>query len=305
LLVVLLSGGSSALLAAAEDPLFLDDLQSTTKALLEAGATINQVNTIRRQLLAATGGGLGRAAAPARIVTLVVSDVLGDPLPDIAAGPTVPSSTTAADALGVLGGLGIVGEVPPSVIDFLRSRVEEDVDESWAERSRIQILANNRSAVEAASATLEERGYTTLTHPGAMEGEASTRGKMLAAFGTAFRSGKLTALVAGGETTVTVRGDGIGGRNLELALAAAFGLDGPFPCVVLSAGTDGIDGLSTAAGAVVDPTTIARIRHAGVDAETALANNDSGTALAAAGDAITTGPTGTNVCDITIVLSAG
>jgi glycerate-2-kinase len=305
LMVVLLSGGTSSLLAATEEPLTLDDLRATTKCLLDAGASINQVNAVRRQLLAAAGGGLGRAAAPARVVTLVLSDVLGDPLQDIGSGPTAPSATTAADALGVLGGLGIAGDIPPAVMEFLRARVETGTDDSWAEASRIEILANNRTAVDAAESELRQRGYVTLTHPGFLEGEASDRGRLLAAFGTAFRSPGRTALVAGGETTVTVRGTGIGGRNHELALAAAFELDGPHGCVVLSAGTDGIDGLAAAAGAVVDPTTVARVRNAGLDPSAALVDNDSATALAAAGDSIVTGPTGTNVCDIAIVLSHG
>ncbi len=303
LLLVLLSGGSSALLAAPEDGLTLDDINSTTRALLEAGATINQVNAIRRQLLAATGGGLARAAFPAQVVTLVLSDVLGDPLPDIASGPTVPSHTTVADALGVLGGLAIARDVPPPVIDFLRSRVETEDDLSWTERGRIQVLANNRTAVEAAAGLLGSRGYTTLVHPGFLEGEASARGGMLSSFATAFRARQRVAFLVGGETTVTVRGNGVGGRNHELALAAALGLDGPSTCVILSAGTDGVDGLTAAAGAVVDLTSIARLRNAGIDPDQALADNDSGTALAAIGDSIVTGPTGTNVCDLTIVMT--
>jgi glycerate-2-kinase len=141
-------------------------------------------------------------------------------------------------------------------------------------------------------------------HPGFLEGEASIRGRLMASFASAFRIGQPVALLAGGETTVTVRGPGVGGRNHELALAAAFDLDGPAARVVLAAGTDGIDGVAAGAGAVVDPTTIARIRNAGIDPERALADNDSATALEAAGDSIVTGPTGTNVCDLIVVLSA-
>ena len=304
LLVVLLSGGSSALLAAPVDGLTLDDVSATTRALMEAGATINQVNAVRRHLLAATGGGLARAAAPALVVTLVVSDVLGDSLSDIASGPTIPSSTTPADALGVLGGLGLVGDVPPAVIEVLRARVEDSADDSWAANSRFQVLANNRTAVEAAASVLADRGYETLVHPGFLEGEASVRGELLAQFATAFEARRRVAFLVGAETTVTVRGNGIGGRNHEFALAAALGLDGPRPCAILSAGTDGIDGLAEGAGAVVDPTTIARLRNAGTDPMEALANNDAGTALAAVGDAVVTGPTGTNVCDVVMVLTA-
>jgi hydroxypyruvate reductase len=303
LLMVLLSGGASALLAAPEDGLTLDDVRSTTRILLEGGATIHHVNAVRRQLLAAAGGGLARTAMPSRVVTLVLSDVLGDPLADIGSGPTVPSPTTAAEALGVLGGHGVVADVPGAVVAFLRDRAGSADDRSWTERSRVQVLANNRTAVEAAAGSLDSRGYHVMVHRGFLEGEASFRGRLLADFASAFRAGQPVALVAGGETTVTVRGSGVGGRNHELALAAAFGLDGPAPRVVLSAGTDGIDGIAAGAGAVVDPTTIARVRNAGIDPEQALADNDSATALAAAGDSIVTGPTGTNVCDLIVVLS--
>jgi hydroxypyruvate reductase len=239
------------------------------------------------------------------VVTLVLSDVLGDPLSDIASGPTVPSSTTTAHALGVLGGYGIVGDLPPAVVEHLRGRVEAPVDDGWAERSRVQVLANNRTAVDAAAARLAERGYHTLVHPGFLEGEASDRGRLLAELASAFWARQSVAFLVGGETTVTVRGTGVGGRNHELALAAALALEGPHPRVVLSAGTDGIDGLAETAGAVVDPTTVGRLRASGTDARAALADNDSGTALATVGDAIHTGPTGTNVCDVTMVLSSG
>lgn len=303
LLLVLLSGGASALLAAPVPGLSLDDVRTTTELLLRSGSSIRQVNAIRRQLLAAAGGGLGRTAAPATVVTLVVSDVLGDPLPDIASGPTVPSPTSPADALGILGGLGLVGDVPPAVIELLRARVEEAIDESWANRCRTQILANNRTAVDAAAALLVARGYETVVHPGDLEGEARTRGVTLARFAEAFRARVPIALVAGGETTVTVHGGGIGGRNHELALSAALELSGRRRCVILAAGTDGVDGLAAGAGAVVDPTTQARLRAGGVDAAAALDDNDSGPALEASGDAIRTGPTGTNVCDVVVVLS--
>ncbi len=304
LLMLLLSGGGSALFAAPEEGLTLDDLRVTTQALLTAGATINQVNAVRRQLLAAGGGGLARTSYPAQVVTLVLSDVLGDPLPDIASGPTVPSPTSAADALGVLGGHGIVGDVPPSVVEFLRSRVEAPADDHWSSNSRVHVLANNRTAVNAAADLLESRGYHALVHPGFLEGEAVERGAQLVSLTTAFWSPDPVAFLVGGETTVTVRGDGIGGRNHELALAAAMAAQDAPGWVVMAAGTDGVDGMAKAAGAAVDPTTVARLIASGIDARAALDRNDSGTALAAVGDAIHTGPTGTNVCDVTMVLTA-
>jgi glycerate 2-kinase len=205
----------------------------------------------------------------------------------------------------VLGGLGVVGDLPRSVVDVLRASVETADDVSWAERSRIHVLANNRTAVDAAAACLADRGYRTIAHPGNLTGEARDRGALFARFAEAFSSRRPTSFVAGGETTVTVRGSGIGGRNHELALAAALELSGRRQVVILAAGTDGIDGLSDAAGAVVDPSTAAKARVAGVDLAAALAGNDSGPALAATGDAIRTGPTGTNVCDLVLVLTAG
>jgi len=304
LLVVLLSGGASALLAAPRPGLTLEDIRATTTALLKAGATIHQLNAVRRQLLAAAGGGLGRAAAPAQVVTLVLSDVVGDLIPDIGSGPTVPSPTTAADALAVLGELGVVAEIPHIVVDLLRAKAETTDDVPWAARSRVHILANNRTAVDAAAAALAGRGYQTTVQASFLEGEAREQGERLARLVESSSSPRPAAFVGGGETTVTVRGPGTGGRNHELALAAALELSGRRQVVILAAGTDGIDGLTEAAGAVVDPATVARARVAGIDLAAALDDNDSGTALAATGDAIRTGPTGTNVCDVVIVLTA-
>jgi len=306
LLVVLLSGGGSALLAAPEEGLALADVLATTRLLLEAGAPIGAVNTVRRQLLAAGGGGLARAAWPAPVRTALISDVPGDPLPDIASGPTVPSPTTAADALEVLERLGLAERVPPAVVEFLRGRAGLPVaPEPWERKARTVVLANNRSAVEAAAAHLRGGGWEVTVVPEPLTGEASVRGRELAARALGIPAGDRTALVFGGETTVTVRGRGRGGRNQELALAAALVLEGSRGRVLLAAGTDGIDGVTPHAGAVVDGETTARIRAAGHDPVAALADNDAGTVLAAAGDALVTGPTGTNVCDVTVVLVGG
>jgi len=305
LLVVLLSGGGSALMAAPEEGLALADVHATTKALLKAGAPITEVNTVRRQLLAAAGGGLARAAHPALVRTLILSDVLGDPLPDIASGPTVASPTTAADALAVLDRFGLLGAIPGPVVSFLENAKIRPTDaRSWMGTTSTSILGNNRTAIEAAAAELAARGYSAEAAAGYLEGEASKRGRELAARAREEECSAPSAVVIGGETTVTVRGSGRGGRNQELALAAAIELEGADSTVILAAGTDGVDGLSENAGAVVDPTTIDRLQKIGIDAREALDYNDSGTALAAAGDAIHTGPTGTNVCDLTIVLSA-
>jgi glycerate-2-kinase len=304
-LVVLLSGGGSALMAAAEEGLELDDVHATTKALLKAGAAIDDVNTVRRQLLAAAGGGLARAAHPASVRTLIISDVLGDPLADIASGPTVPSSTTVSDALAVLDRFGLHEAVPGAVTAYLRAASGRVVDDStWAAIASTHVIGNNRTAVDAAAAELAARSYDVTVAAGHLEGEASERGRELAAQSRDLESSVPSAVVLGGETTVTVNGSGRGGRNQELALAAALELVGASPAVILAAGTDGIDGLSDNAGAIVDSTTIERLRRADVDPVGSLADNDSATALAAIGDEIRTGPTGTNVCDVTLVLTA-
>lgn len=304
LLLVLLSGGASALLAAPEHGLTLDEVVVTTRALLSAGAPITAVNAVRRQILAAGGGGLARAAFPARVFTAVLSDVLGDPLPDIASGPTVPSPTTAGDALNVLERFGVVASVPAPVVRFLRARAGEPGPEGqdWVPGSRVVLLANNGTAVDAARDALAGAGYQVLTPARPLAGEASARGRQLGALAAALAATRPTALVLGGETTVTVRGPGRGGRNQELALAAALQLARRRPAVLLAGGTDGIDGHSDNAGALIDPGTVDRITGAAVDPLAALAANDSATALAAAGDILVTGPTGTNVCDVTIVL---
>ncbi len=306
LLLVLLSGGTSALLAAPEPGLTLDDVLRTTRALLRAGAPIGEVNAVRRRLLLLGGGGLARLAAPARVVTLVLSDVLGDPLADIASGPTVPSPTSKVDAASVLRRFAVEAAVPASVTSFLDAAESESPDGAeWMERCWTVVVANNRTAVDAAANELALRGYRVCVEEEPLRGEASRQGHMIGRMARQGIGRGRQAWLAGGETTVTVRGDGRGGRNQELALTAALEIDNAArPCIVLAGGTDGIDGLSEHAGAIVDPTTVRRLREAGFDPVAVLANNDSGTALASVGDAIVTGPTGTNVCDLTAVLTA-
>jgi len=303
--VVLLSGGGSALLAAPRDGLTLGDIRTATKLLLTAGASISEVNTVRRQLLAAAGGGLGRSASPARVRTLIVSDVLGDTLTDIASGPTVVSPTTAADALEVLDRFALRNAVPNAVVALLNAGGGNPPDDGvWAAACTTRVIANNRTAVEAAALELRSRAYQVEVAADPLTGEASDRGREIAAAARTMESITPTAVVMGGETTVTVRASGSGGRNQELALAAAIGIEDAARIVVLAAGTDGIDGRSNNAGAVVDTTTGSRFRKLGLDPEAFLTTNDSGTALEAVGDAFRTGPTGTNVCDVTLVLTA-
>jgi glycerate 2-kinase len=304
-LVVLLSGGGSALLATPRIGLTLADVRATTDALLRAGAPITDVNTVRRQLLMAAGGGLGCAAFPARVRTLILSDVVGDPLADIASGPTVVSPTTAGDALDALDRFALRGAVPEAVVALLTAAGGNPPhDGAWAAACTNLVIANNRTAVDAAAAALRSRSYAVEVIAEPLVGEASVRGHDVATAAPTTASTAPSAVVMGGETTVTVRGAGHGGRNQELALAAAVDIEGRKNIVVLAAGTDGVDGRSKNAGAIVDPTTVPRLRTLGLDPRAALDDNDSGAALEAVGDAIRTGPTGTNVCDVTLVLTA-
>ncbi len=303
LLVVLLSGGASALLATPREGLEVEHVRTTTRLLLEAGAPIRALNTVRRQLLAAAGGGLAAAAAPAQVVTLVLSDVLGDSLPDIASGPTVPTPTGPEEALAVLEQFGVRVRTPAAVTSCLRRQACEPTTTPLAS-GRVEILGNNRTAVDAAAAALDSRGYQVILHDGHLTGEARERGRQLGALACSISSPRSAAFVVGGETTVTVRGPGRGGRSQELALAAALELAGGPIRVLLAAGTDGVDGTSKAAGAMVDPGSVQRMTAAAIDARAALADSDSAPALAAAGDTIVTGPTGSNVCDLILLLAA-
>lgn len=302
-LLVLLSGGASALLALPVPGLTLGDLNATTNALLRAGATISELNTIRREILVLAGGGLSRAAWPARVTTLVLSDVPGGALHDIASGPTLQSPTGAKEAMAVLDRLELGKHVPSSLTAALRRPQNFRTDDGARfEHTQVLMMGDNRTAVDAAASFLKAKGYCPAVERPPLVGEASTRGRELAHRACHLDTGDHRALVFGGETIVTVRGEGVGGRNSELCLAAAMALEGADPCVVLSAGTDGIDGTSTAAGGLVDPQTTKRIHSAGLDPHTLLRANDSATALSASGDSVITGPTGTNVSDVMLVI---
>lgn len=300
LLLVLLSGGTSALLAAPRSGVALEEVAATTRALLAAGAPIGALNVVRRRLLRAGGGGLARAAYPARTVTLAISDVIGDRPSDIGSGPGVEPPASDAAALAVLD--RYVG--PTAVPESARTALAADPhagDRRWVERTAATVLAGNRTAVAAARSALATAGYRVRVEETPIEGEAREAGRRLAAAVDQPAGEGRPALVAGGETTVTVRGPGRGGRSQELALAAALALDGRDSAALLAAGTDGVDGASDNAGGIVDGGTAARIRAAGLDPLALLDANDSATALEAAGDSVRTGPTGTNVCDIVVV----
>lgn len=306
LLLVLISGGGSALTPAPAPPLTLEEKQTVTRLLLAAGATINELNAVRKHLSRLKGGLLARAGAPARIVSLILSDVIGDPLDVIASGPTAPDPTTFTDALAVLTARGLRDRVPPSVLARLdagaRSEITETpkVGDPLFERVTNLVVGNNGLIVGAAADAAERLGYRAHVLARPLEGEARVVARDLVARARGLP--RPACLIAGGETTVTVGGVGRGGRCQELALAAALELQRDEPLVVLAAGTDGTDGPTDAAGAIVDSQTITRARGAGLDAQRALDDNDSFPLLAASGDLLVTGPTNTNLLDLYLVV---
>ncbi|HZS00184.1 MAG TPA: glycerate kinase [Chloroflexota bacterium] len=312
LLVVLLSGGGSALLEQPVPGVDLAALQATTDLLLRAGAAIGELNAVRKHLSLVKGGGLARLAAPATVLAVVLSDVLGNPLDVIASGPLAPDPTTYADAGAVLARYDLWDRVPPAVATHLRAglagRAPETAkpgDPAFA-RVRHAVIADNAVAADSAVARARALGLNTLLLSTYVEGEAREVGHVLAALARelAERGQPLSrpaCLVLGGETTVTVRGSGTGGRNQEVALGAVTRLAGLDGALVLSAATDGGDGPTDAAGAWADGTSLARASALGLDPRAYLARNDAYHFFAALGDLLSTGPTLTNVNDLMFV----
>ncbi len=299
LLVCLISGGGSALMSAPHPGLSLDDLQTITRQLLACGARIDEINSLRRHLDQVKGGGLARATQ-ARIVSIILSDVVGNPLETIASGPTAPDPTTRAEALSVLEKYRLVTKVPAAVLSALENAPEtpKPADGLFA-RVENFLAGSNALAAQAALRQAQSEGFSTEYLGDDWQGEARETARRLCAR-LAGRRGPL-CLVAGGETTVTLRGDGRGGRNQELALAAALELAGRQDALLVTLATDGEDGPTNAAGAVVTGQTLARAQSLGLDAADFLARNDSYTFFASLGDLIQTGPTGTNVNDLTFL----
>ncbi len=313
LVICLISGGGSALLPAAQDGITLDDMMRTTDLLLRSGAAIGEINTVRKHLSRIAGGRLVAAASPARVLTLVVSDIVGTPLDAIASGPTVPDPTTYADALRVLESRRLLDRVPRAVRETLRRGAAGALPETPKprdpafRRAHVAVVADNATAARAALRKARQLGFHAQLLSTYLEGEAREVGRVLAGIARQIvRSDepvrRPACLVAGGETTVTVRGNGRGGRNQELALAAAGGLDGVSDALLVSFATDGTDGPTDAAGAVADGTTLSRARAMGLDPAAYLANNDSYSFFDALGDLIRTGPTNTNVTDLMLIL---
>ena len=315
LVLCLISGGGSALLPLPGKGLTLEDKQAANRVLLSCGAAIHEMNTIRKHLSAIKGGRLAAAVHPAALVTLVLSDVVGDDLDVIASGPTVPDPSTFTDALAIVDRYHIAAELPDAVVRYLKKGVTGELDESpkpgdkcFAQAHHL-IVGSNRQCVQAARAEALKRGYHTLVLSTLMEGETRDVARVHGAMGREILASghpvpPPACLISGGETTVTLRGRGRGGRNQEFALAAALDIEGVRDVVVLSGGTDGTDGPTDAAGAIVDGRTTARARTQGMDPRRYLEDNDAYPLFDRLGDLLRTGPTNTNVMDLRLVLAS-
>jgi hydroxypyruvate reductase len=306
LVLFLVSGGGSALTPAPASPITLAEKQEVTRLLLASGATIGELNAVRKHLSRFKGGQLARAAAPASVLTLALSDVIGDPLDVIASGPTAPDPTTFADAREVLARRGLAGRVPASVAARLEAGLRGEIEETPKPGDRLfgrvinVVIGNNALIADAAVAAATRLGYRPYLATRELQGEAREVARDLVA--RARRLEPPACLIAGGETTVTVKGKGRGGRCQEFALAAALELLPADRMTVLAAGTDGTDGPTDAAGAIIDADSVARGTRAGGDAHRALADNDAYRFLAASRDLIVSGPTRTNLLDLYVVL---
>ncbi|HEY3910418.1 MAG TPA: glycerate kinase [Stellaceae bacterium] len=311
-LVFLASGGGSALLTLPAPSLTLADKQAVTHALLRSGATIAEINAVRKHISAIKGGRLAAAAAPAHILTLAISDVPGDDPAVIASGPTVPDPTTFADARAVLAKYGISG--PAAVMAHLALELEETPkpDDPIFARTRFALIASPQGSLDAAAAVALRRNITPIVLSDRIEGEARDVALVHAAIAQQIRSGEFrvgdrivyppAVLLSGGETTVTIKGPGRGGRNVEFLLALAVALDGVAGISALACDTDGIDGTEDNAGAILYADSIARAAARGIRAPAALAGNDGCGFFDALGDLVVTGPTLTNVNDFRAIL---
>ena len=303
----LISGGGSSLLPLPLPGLTLAHKQAVNRALLKSGATISEINCVRRHLSAIKGGRLAAACHPARVLTLLISDVPGDNPMDIASGPTVADPTTCDDALDIIRRYGI--EVPQEVLKVLESGQGESLkaDDSRLARAKVRIIATPQMALEAAASVAQEAGVTPYILGDAIEGEASDVGKVMAgiALQVAQRGQPVVApcvLLSGGETTVTVRGQGRGGRNVEFLLAMGIALGGHPRIHAMAGDTDGVDGQEEIAGACLTPDVLERAWALGIKPKNSLANNDGHGFFEAMGNSVVTGPTLTNVNDFRAIV---
>jgi glycerate 2-kinase len=307
LVVALISGGGSALLSLPIEGVTPEEKRAVNKALLASGAPIGEMNCIRKHLSRIKGGRLAVAAAPARVLTLAISDVPGDDLASVASGPTVPDPTTFEDAQTIVKKYDL--QLPASVMAHLKAARHETPKpgNKYFVNAQAHCIASPQMSLMAAADVSRKAGYEPLILGDALEGEARDVGTVLA--GIALQAARFgqpakppCAIISGGETTVTVRGNGTGGRNVELLLSMALKLHGNADIHALAADTDGIDGGAEVAGALINPTTLARARSIGLDPAAMLANNDAHSFFARLGDQLITGPTLTNVNDFRVML---
>jgi glycerate-2-kinase len=313
LVICLISGGGSSLMPLPRDEISIADKREITNTLLKSGANINEINTVRKHISDFKGGWLAKKAYPATILNLILSDVVGDPLDFIASGPTVPDSTTFGDAINVLEKYDLWNKTPASIRKVLSDgekgiipETPKASDEAFKKVFNV-VVGNNRFASITAREQLKSKGLNTLLLTATLEGEAHHVGVMLASIAREVSMSenpisKPAGIIAGGETTVTVTGKGLGGRNQEIALAAARKLKDMDGVVVASLSTDGIDGPTDAAGAIVDGKTLARAAKTSLTPEKYLLENDSYHFFSKLDDLIVTGPTGTNVNDISMIV---
>jgi len=313
LILCLVSGGASALLSCPVVGLSLQDKQRTTQALLNCGARIQEVNAIRKHISGIKGGRLAELAYPSTVLSLILSDVIDDSMDNIGSGPTAPDSSTFADCLSIIDRYGVGDMIPLAVTTFLKKGAAGEIaDTPKADNPIFQqvqnlLIGNNQLALVAAKEKAQALGYNTLILSSSVEGEARSLAidHVVSARDVLSSSSPVrppACIISGGETTVTIRGAGLGGRNQEFALAAALEIDGLNGIVVLSGGTDGTDGPTDAAGGIVDGTTVQRARDQGLNARSYFERNDSYPLLKAVGDLLITGPTLTNVMDLRLIL---
>ncbi|MGR3293961.1 MAG: glycerate kinase type-2 family protein [Candidatus Scalindua sp.] len=314
LIICLISGGGSALLVQPHKKITLQDIQITSSELLACGATIDEINTVRKHLSSIKGGQLAKAAYPSTLITLILSDVVGDPMDIIASGPTVPDESTFEDAYRIIRKYSLEEKIPNSVCSFLRSGKIGKIEETPENGNEIfdntqnAIIGSNKIALEAAEKKAIDLGYNTIILSSLVEGESREAAKFFAAIAkeiscTGTPVPKPACIIAGGETTVTIKGKGKGGRNQEFALSAAMEIEGCEGVVILSAGTDGTDGPTDATGAIVDFNTCKDARKEfHLNPEEYLSRNDSYNFFKKTGEHIITGPTMTNVMDIMVSL---
>lgn len=306
LVICVVSGGGSALMEWLVEGVTLDDLRALTNELLRCGATINEINALRKHLSRVKGGQLARLAQPARVLALILSDVLGSPLDVIASGPTAPDSSTFADCLRIVDKYALRENIPPPILEHLERGTRGEIpetpktDDALFARVTNVIVADNQIACDAAAREAKRRGYALEIVGTQLQDDAREVAVKLAQRG--LRAQPDTCILGGGEPTVILHGSGKGGRAQELVLAAAREIAGDHNLVVLSAGTDGTDGPTDAAGAIADNETMARARALGLDADAFLENNDAYPFFRALDDLVLTGPTNTNVNDLMIVL---